>query len=783
MVIVCLGLWPATSEGFQTDTHRAMNEEAARKAAPGGFQLDSFLKQDLGSDFTAGIATPFNDLSVTWWLAEGGKREDDWTPVPGGPIGRFNRHFHDPLRSWDDAGLQLFPLAPRFDSSVVWMQWDDGVDASEASADGQAWSWPDVRRAYYHALTLEAKKDRDQKWADTFRGIGQMMHLVEDSAVPEHVRNDPHPLGHFEGWVNQHLDDGGFSLDPSVANTRFDRSIMYQPTGYGEAPVSIARLIDTDTYECNPPPQLGPNCDPSLTLNAGIGLAEFTNANFFSEDTVPGPYPHPDVARVQPSERIDTTTTLGYRRRYFRKGDGDGIAFDPAMVERVYDQLFLELDGRGTVALEEVLIDRSTDKYIWAAIASKVVPKAVDYAQGVLEYFFRGRFDFCHGGSGGFSAIRNTGPEALHGVFELYYDDASGTRVKLGEWRTEDSLPPSAEGWLFPGDALRVRDGYVPSDPPPTAYIVVFHGDMGSEVQNPDDPASVGAVAAKVIDASQQCEQTLWQSSQDGSIVAYDIGPDGVPTGVSGSIGVPTTSGVAFDPTDGNLWYTTTWPIEDGMLHKITPDGAPVTAIEVVGTLVEDLTGEPQRDFSAIDMDPDDPHFIWVSGLMGLHVIEHEKGLALYKVRTSDGQVVQTCVVTRLDWSGSDANHLLAAVKLGSTTVLVTALDTLGWDFNHLSGFDAETCASIGVWDVLPLPDPVEWCVGTAAGIAGNGVEEWVMALWINDNEDTSFYRFAPDPWGSAVLDQPLATSPSFPESGSDIALGVGPGCWPQATP
>jgi hypothetical protein len=313
--LICAIFFPAVALAFGAATHKAMNRSGATHQAPGGFFLDDFVRNELG--VVEGVTKEFADISLLAWIVLGGEREDDYDLFRGEGLlpssARFFNHFHDPLRGWDDAGLQLFPLAPRFDSSIVWMQRDDSGDAGIGA---QGWSWPDARRSYYHALTLEGLQDRNQKWADTFRALGQIMHLVEDAAQPQHTRNDPHPIGFFEGWVDQHLDQGSFSLDPAFvrageANTRFDRRILYQPTRHAEAPVPVARLIDTVTYQCNPPsPQPGSACDPNGTLIPAIGIAEFTNANFFTEGTVPGPYPYPDVTRVQPSENTATTTAL-----------------------------------------------------------------------------------------------------------------------------------------------------------------------------------------------------------------------------------------------------------------------------------------------------------------------------------------------------------------------------------------------------------------------------------------------------------------------------------------
>lgn len=44
------------------------------------------------------------------------------------------------------------------------------------------------------ALTAPTPAERERGFADTFRALGQVVHLIVDAPVPEHVRNDPHPL-------------------------------------------------------------------------------------------------------------------------------------------------------------------------------------------------------------------------------------------------------------------------------------------------------------------------------------------------------------------------------------------------------------------------------------------------------------------------------------------------------------------------------------------------------------------------------------------------------------
>ena len=181
-VATCVVMSARLVQAFNGETHKAMNIAATSPGAcSADFCFDDFLRNDLA--LGAGIEERFGGETVWQWIRDGGEHEDD-------PDSRSFRHFHDPLRPWNDAGLQLiWPPFFHWESSVVWMQDDDGTDA-DANGAAQGWSWPDARRSYYHALTMQYQGDREQKWADTFRAVGQVMHLIEDAASPAHVRNN-----------------------------------------------------------------------------------------------------------------------------------------------------------------------------------------------------------------------------------------------------------------------------------------------------------------------------------------------------------------------------------------------------------------------------------------------------------------------------------------------------------------------------------------------------------------------------------------------------------------
>lgn len=448
------------------------------------------------------------------WLGEGGVREDE-----GGVLSvvlgttRFFRHFHDPLYQADGSGRGPWAQAGlryrgQHESSIRWMQRPD----QDAQAPGTGnWSWQDARRHYLNALTRATREDRgneegrDKAFADTFRALGQVMHLVVDASVPEHVRNDAHPLGfifgNYEYWVsNQHAESRAEStfIATYLSNPiSFDPVILQQPTGDTLASVPIARLIDTDTYK-------GLENGPNVTLGFAIGIAEFANANFFSEDTgaLPEgtetpPYPFPNSKALVPSEHPAPKT--GRVRAYYRKGEGDGLPVDPVLAECVLDEP-AQVEG-----IFEPRLYACVDENVWAQTAQAMLPRAVGYARGVLDYFFRGQFEVTLSANPANPAQQelkatNRSMEPLGpGTLTLYAEDVNGLRQPvLGAalTLTEPVAPDTALPVLTftpPAEAKRV--------------VLVFEGTLGEEA---------GAVVGKVVETRVGLEQLYYEWASVG---------------------------------------------------------------------------------------------------------------------------------------------------------------------------------------------------------------------------------------------------------------------------
>ncbi len=262
--------------GLEKATHYQLNQNIALGYYNGCYGLDSYLRNNLG--LASGVSTAFSTLPETQkvyaWMAKGGEYEDDPAYL------RSLNHFHDPLVSnWQSAGLKGYR------SSIVW------AEQSNQSLLYGNYSWPDTRNYFYDALTATDLSTSQIKYANCFRGLGQLMHLVQDASVPAHTRNDFHGIYNYEDWVddirkneNSHFNSivNTATLSPSSYLTS---RVLYNSS----ATIPIAGLFDTDLFS-------GDN--PDITPYGSVGLAEYSNANFFSEDTVFNDYKYPAMSSV-----------------------------------------------------------------------------------------------------------------------------------------------------------------------------------------------------------------------------------------------------------------------------------------------------------------------------------------------------------------------------------------------------------------------------------------------------------------------------------------------------
>jgi hypothetical protein len=316
---------------------------------------------------------------VDKWLGEGGVQEDrpgsDMDYVLNNPT-RSANHFHNTLLPWAEAGLNdTFILHKTGQSSVLWAQ-------NPNQSLGGNWSWLDARKYFYEALTATTDYNRQLYYANTFRALGQLMHLVQDASVPEHVRNAIHIAAAYEAYVED-TRNSNTGLWNSLINSpkTFDRSILDIPSANLSAPVPISRIVDTDKYD-------GSNPGVTTTVDnspQAIGIAEYTNANFLSANlistnTMFEGFPFPRA--------VDTVLSTDSTNRVYLKKVGNGDDINHLAAVSILYSTRMRYFPQYTAYLPVGLDEECYKEY-----AQNLIPRAVGYSAGLLNYFFRGELE------------------------------------------------------------------------------------------------------------------------------------------------------------------------------------------------------------------------------------------------------------------------------------------------------------------------------------------------------------------------------------------------------
>lgn len=222
------------------------------------------------TDFTS-------SASAMNWLLLGSILED--VPL----MDRAVHHFHDPtnLHGLFDFFTGVSARYRAFDDPSM----DFGWTANNPE---------NIRSFQYKALTSTTKEERSHYWALTLFGVGTVVHLLEDMAVPEHVRND-WTYGHarneirekwdyderkklpdyrylfFEIYIDQVFGQG-VTRDPAVGKgvCGFDSMISANPVTFDER---------RDLWDVN---ETVPGDNDFDGTYENWGLAQFTNHYFFS---------------------------------------------------------------------------------------------------------------------------------------------------------------------------------------------------------------------------------------------------------------------------------------------------------------------------------------------------------------------------------------------------------------------------------------------------------------------------------------------------------------------
>jgi hypothetical protein len=401
LFIICIVIFiPNLIFGWKGSTHELLSEYAYKnsKLVKEIFLMKLNLDQGFVYPLTVKHETETETKTVAGWIYYGADVEDLATS-------RSMRHFHNPLKDFNDAGL--INIFGHYESSILWAQ--DGVEQKKY-AEGDM-SWQTVKDYYYNGLISTNEEDRQTDFGLMFKGLGHQMHLVQDLGNPEHTRNDNHPVVTIESWAEKHNEDiiKGFCENPIFPDVDLQTLVFDQSTQKNLIPIS--RLSDTDVYNpTNPIPLIG----------FQQGLAEYSNANFVSDDTIFSPdFPYPRSSGLDKQFPQVTTEYISDEKGLYasRKKEGEGEAIDN-FVRVDYLQKNLGNIGSEDLYYRSFLLDPTC----YTEYSSKLIPRSVGYSAALLDYFFRGEIEIT------LPYSSNSVLPQLDGIYSFTSDSSLGFR-------------------------------------------------------------------------------------------------------------------------------------------------------------------------------------------------------------------------------------------------------------------------------------------------------------------------------------------------------------------
>lgn len=463
--------------------------------------------------------------SLKEWFVDGSMYED--VPSP-----RARHHFYEPL---SNEGLDNYDVVSEAITSLIFwgslfkypnyypmdMMGNSSFDQA-VGLDQDIWAepepvgankciWSNVRHYYELAMSEGSEEDRKKNMATSLLIFGHICHLLEDTSVPGHVRNDFSWEHLCAGWndnatqVRKHFWDGGSPFETWIEGKLIKNrnNLIWD---YDGAITPFSKLRDLwDTNICNHignqgSPEYGP---PPSTW----GLAEATNYQFLSHSTIfkndgsNQVFPHPAKSHTSP---LPPVANIDGSYNYYIGGYG---VTPLATVTYLSDKY-----GVGNAFVEDSAIFRS--------YANITMPRVLNYTASLINYFFRGRLEVVNtwGSFNDYSihiTVKNISTnsgiqQVLHnGKFYVVWEDAAGYRTQVDpDYLTvyqpgdnSDSILWDAMSDLEYNETTNAKlDLTFLGNIPLSAIklILIYKGDISADRDNPD-PLDMDAIAATMI--------------------------------------------------------------------------------------------------------------------------------------------------------------------------------------------------------------------------------------------------------------------------------------------
>ena len=271
-------------------------------------------------------------------------------------------------------------------------------------SDDNYFSWVYARKYFYAALSGDSteldgvggivgeinmdENERNRCFALLFRSIGQLMHLVQDTANPEHTRNDAHPTSGTLWFGFEYYGDQQNLSNPSWSSPVIPWKLIVKSDN------PFFDFIDSN------------RSGGGYSSSASTGMAEFSNYNFFSLDSIADnimyDYCEPDCEpHGHERHRFFTHPRINETRFALEQGFIHNTYYylsepitDPL---GIYPSTSVKLAKRkwytGKLLMYGWRDYTTADKKIHNDYFSVLIPKSIGYSSALLDYFFRGKLE------------------------------------------------------------------------------------------------------------------------------------------------------------------------------------------------------------------------------------------------------------------------------------------------------------------------------------------------------------------------------------------------------
>ncbi|MFO1304396.1 MAG: hypothetical protein U1F54_11725 [Burkholderiales bacterium] len=388
---------------YEPETHQLMTRVALNQSFLGSVEANQVLSR-LGLRMLAKEGHPFLN-------AKGERRYTIGSLVEDGAIyeddgHRALNHFFNPLNG---RGLMSTPSVPVWLAPLMDLEQSSSPDWALGSYNEsvhypspQLHSYNDFKQYYFNFLTLQSAEDRRKAMGWMLQTLGHLVHHVQDMAQPQHVRNDPHV---FDKAAEKDCENAIPAWDVLAYGKCRVYNALRNPSFYEGWTLQLTneygRTLQLDGYApVFRATSENPFAKPREFWTTGaIGIADFTNINFVSQGTV-------DIA--PPVQRNAITMTAGALCNGAQPKCGNidptsDVRFWPTevndhLVQATYPHPFAASWSIFTpdfvqYSVAESRAPKTVNRFTFEYDYLYLMPRAVGYSSGLINFIFRGVLD------------------------------------------------------------------------------------------------------------------------------------------------------------------------------------------------------------------------------------------------------------------------------------------------------------------------------------------------------------------------------------------------------